>query len=227
MAEELVKENERLALEAIVLEERCRAAERERDALRDRMREGVPKSPVVIEELHQVEDELNTLANLHTANWQLHLKLVLARVLDSILEICINLVGTERALIYMVDEEKRTLVPVRAHNCDDDALTVLPIDGSEIGKAIGSGEVELSDRGDFIAVVPLSVEDRVVAAVVIRSLLAQKNGLQKLDHELFELIRRQGATALYGAYLASVSPRLIEEKEIKKTLARHSFPGTG
>jgi hypothetical protein len=67
-------------------------------------------------------------------------------------------------------------------------------------------------------VVPLSFEQRTVGAVVVHSLLVQKDGLQKLDHELFDLIRRQGATALYGAYLAGVSPLAIDEKSIRKAI---------
>jgi hypothetical protein len=68
-------------------------------------------------------------------------------------------------------------------------------------------------------VVPLSFADRVVGAVVVQSLLVQKPGLQKLDHELFELIQRQGATALYGAYLAGVSPLAVEEEAVRKALS--------
>jgi hypothetical protein len=216
MAEELVKENERLRLRVVELEERYRAAEREAKELRSLSE--FPRSAVDIEEMRAIEQELNTLANLHTANWQLHLQLALSRVLDAIIEICVNLVGTEKALIYMVDEARRLLIPVRMHNCDESQ--VLPIDDTEIGRAVKTGQIEIPGKADFVAVVPLSFEERVVGAVVIKSLLVQKQGLQKLDHELFDLIRRQGATALYGAYLAGVSPLAVEEEAVRKTLSR-------
>ncbi len=216
MAEELVKENERLRMRVIALEEQCRAAEFELEGLRDRTEEVSPRSAAVIEELRSIEEELNTLANLHTANWQLHLQLALARVLDAIVEICVNLVGTDKVSIYMVDEAKRKLIPVRAYNSD---AAVLFVDESDVGNVVKSGAVEVREQGDPVAVVPLSYEERVVGAVVIHHLLVQKNGLQSLDHELFELIKKQGATALYGAYLADVSPRTVDEEAVRKALS--------
>lgn len=215
MADELVKENERLRLRVAELEEQYRAAEQEVKELRSLSE--FPRSAVDIEEMRAVEEELNTLANLHTANWQLHLQLALSRVLDAIIEICVNLVGANGTLIYMVDEKRRLLVPVRKHNCDD--AGVIAVDGSEIAKAVMSGEIETPESGEPVAVVPLSFEERAVGAVVIQSLLVQKKGLERLDHVLFDLIRRQGATALYGAYLAGVSPLAVEEQAIRKALS--------
>ena len=218
MAEELAKENDRLRMRVIALEEQCRAAEFELKAMRDRIEEVSPRGALVIDELRAIEEELNTLANLHTANWQLHLQLALSRVLDAIIEICVNLVGTDKVSIYMVDEAKETLIPVRTYN--NDGANLVRIDESYIGKAVKSGEVDVQEQREPVAVVPLSFEKRVVGAVVVHNLLVQKEGLQRLDHELFELIKRQGATALYGAYLAGVSPRAVDEEAVRKALAR-------
>jgi len=217
MAEELVKENERLRLRVIALEEQCRAAELELKGLRERTAEVSPRSAKVIEELRAIEEELNTLANLHTANWQLHLQLALSRVLDAIIEICVNLVGADKASVYMMDEVKRTLIPVRVYNIDE--ANLVSIDESDVSKAVKSGQIEVREQGEPVAIVPLSFEERVVGAVVIHTLLAQKSGLQTLDHELFELIKSQGATALYGAYLAGVSPRAVDEEAVRKALS--------
>lgn len=217
MAEELAKENDRLRMRVIALEEQCRAAEFELKAMRDRIEEVSPRGALVIDELRAIEEELNTLANLHTANWQLHLQLALSRVLDAIIEICVNLVGADKASVYMMDEVKRTLIPVRVYNIDE--ANLVSIDESDVSKAVKSGQIEVREQGEPVAIVPLSFEERVVGAVVIHTLLAQKSGLQTLDHELFELIKSQGATALYGAYLAGVSPRAVDEEAVRKALS--------
>ncbi len=213
IAEKLIKQNEQLKLQLAAAEERCRAAETERDALRARMGQATAESVSSLEELQTIETELNTLANLHSANWQLHARLDLQQVLNATLEICLNLVGAERVVVYLLDEEQQVLIPVRRHGVSE--VSNLKVDDGTVGNAVRTGEVLVPEQGDCVAVVPFAYEGRVVGAVVISALLPHKAGIEPLDHQLFQLMSRQGATALYGAYLAGVSAHKITEEGVQ------------
>jgi hypothetical protein len=58
------------------------------------------------------------------------------------------------------------------------------------------------------AVIPLSVDDRVVGTIAIFSTLAQKNKFDQVDFELFKLLGQHAAQALV-AELAGVAPKAV------------------
>ena len=66
-------------------------------------------------------------------------------------------------------------------------------------KALESGETRVGDavQGEMIACVPLALDGEVSGAIVIRRPLAHKHTLEQLDFELFDLLARHAATALY------------------------------
>jgi len=218
IAEKLVKQNEQLKLQLAGAEERWRAAERERDALRNRISVTKEESSTSLTELQSIESELNTLANLHSANWQLHARLDLGKVLDAIMEICLNLIGADQVVIYLLDEDQKKLLPVRSHGVA--APSNISIGEGLVGKAAINDVVLIPEDGEHVAIVPFAFENRVVSILAIHHLLPHKDGLTPLDHELFTLMNRQGATALYGAYLAGVSDLKITEDGVRLIQSR-------
>ena len=67
-------------------------------------------------------------------------------------------------------------------------------------------EARLGQRGDLqhpAVVVPLHIASRVVGVLVIWDLLQQKNGLQDVDFELFNLLGGQAGAALQAAKLTA------------------------
>ena len=65
-----------------------------------------------------------------------------------------------------------------------------------------AGETELP-----VVCIPQRVEDRPVGAIVIESLLAQKDGFSALDQELFTLLAGHAATAIFASRLYAASER--------------------
>jgi GAF domain-containing protein len=84
-----------------------------------------------------------------------------------------------------------------------------------LGKAVAATEATCwdvqagADPTQPVVCVPLAVQDRPVGAIVVRSLLQQKGGFTPLDHELFNMLGRHAATAIFAARLYSQSARKL------------------
>jgi hypothetical protein len=214
-AENLLRENEQLRINLAALEARCRGAEEERDRMRSRFADIDAESSHTVQHYQEMEEELNTLANLHVASWQIHSTLELKRIIDAAIEICINLVGAQAVTLYIHDEERRALVPLEAHGV---ALGgPIPVGEGPIGRAVASREVVVGDGGGGpVAVLPMIGPSLVVGVIAIHSLLPQKAALTDLDQQLFRLLSEQAATAFYSAFLAGVASRPMTEVEVRK-----------
>ncbi len=166
-----------------------------------------------------VEEE-ERLTNLYVASWNLHSSLDLREVVTVILEICLNLVGADRTVFYVFDEEAQRLEAVTAHG--QDGVPPAPVDLGEgpVGEAVASARPSINpgDAEGPLAVVPLTASGRPVGAVVVERLLQQKPALSALDLEIFDLLGRQGGLALYGAFLAGATPRKLTVTEFRHRL---------
>jgi nitrate/nitrite-specific signal transduction histidine kinase len=163
----------------------------------------------------EVEQQNTNLANLYVASYQLHGTLDRQKVLDAIKEIVINLIGSEELAIWEVDEEREALQLADSFGIDADAWRTIPLDSQSglVGLVTVTGEpfiaglspVEARGREQGLtACIPLKLDDRVIGAIGIWALLGQKNGLEPVDYELFDLLAMHGATALYCTRLAEV-----------------------
>lgn len=162
-------------------------------------------------------EEEERLANLYVASTQLHGTLDLKEVVQVILEICLNLVGAARSVVYVHDEERSVLVPVAAYG-GDLPEGELALGEGPVGEAVAGGRPRIDDDASPLALVPLTVSGRTVGAVVVHSLLPQKDRLSSLDHALFDMLSRQGAAALYGAYLAAAVSQKIRAGDVRSRL---------
>lgn len=167
----------------------------------------------------EVEEENNNLANLYVASYQLHSTLDPSEVIKVILEIVINLIGAEVFAVYACEQGSDELRPVAS---EGDALAAFPsmrIGEGFVGRSVASGEVELGDPGESggsprdgdepVVSIPLHVEDQPVGAIVIYSLLQQKDGFSALDNELFTLLAGHAATAIFASRLYAQSERKL------------------
>jgi nitrate/nitrite-specific signal transduction histidine kinase len=161
----------------------------------------------------EVEQQNNNLANLYVASYQLHSTLDRGEVLAAIKEIVINLIGSEELAIYERSPDGASLRLVGSFGLDPVAYATVPLGSGIIGHTAVSGDIWLPGRGmnvprtpreaNLTVCVPLKLADEVYGALAVFRLLSQKNGLEAIDYELFDLLAAHAGTALYLARLHS------------------------
>jgi hypothetical protein len=158
--------------------------------------------------VQEVESEFANLANLFVASNQLHSSLSPRGVTRRIKEVLAQLVGAERYAMYLVNAEGEELIPIASEGVAGNELLPVRIAGTRIGDVLRKGSASVADSDpsqgtiqDPPAVIPLSVDDRVVGTIAIFSTLAQKNKFDTVDFELFKLLGQHAAQALVAASL--------------------------
>lgn len=158
--------------------------------------------------VQEVESEFANLANLFVASNQLHSSLSPRGVTRRIKEVLAQLVGAERYAMYLVSPEGEQLVPIASEGVPGHELLPVRINGTRIGDVLKKGSASVADSDPSLgtlqdppAVIPLSVDDRVVGTIAIFSTLAQKNKFDQVDFELFKLLGQHAAQALVAASL--------------------------
>jgi len=158
--------------------------------------------------VQEVESEFANLANLFVASNQLHSSLSPRGVTRRIKEVLAQLVGAERYAMYLVNPEGEQLIPIASEGVPGNQLVPVRIAGTHIGDVLRKGSASVADsdpsQGTFQdppAVIPLTVDDRVVGTIAIFSTLSQKNKFDQVDFELFKLLGQHAAQALIAASL--------------------------
>jgi hypothetical protein len=156
-----------------------------------------------------IEQELNDLANLYVASFQLHSTLKPAHVLQHIKELLAQLVGAERFAVYVLNDEGTHAMPVGSEGILESELVPITIGEGAIGSVCASG-VSSVKQGDPLgegslqsplAVLPMLVDNQTVGVIAIVQLLEQKHAWVQVDQELFHLLGSHAATALLAAHL--------------------------
>jgi transcriptional regulator with GAF, ATPase, and Fis domain len=154
--------------------------------------------------LVEAEEMNSAMMNMYVSSYQLHATLDPDRVVAIVKDVVINLVGAEEFAVLLRDEEGDDLEVVAG----EEHLRRYPRGRAEVqgvlGAVVASGEPfvhaeEGEAREGILAAVPLGSGGRVVGAVVISRLLAQKARLQQSDVELLHLLSSHAATALVNA----------------------------
>lgn len=161
--------------------------------------------------ISKVEHENSNLLNLYIALSQLHSSLVVADVLEVIVEVLLNFVGAEDFAILVLDGDG-TLRPLATHGIDAASVPVFEKGKGVIGGTVTSGQVYCErfvsdERRDVrtqppIVCVPLSAAGHPIGALPIWGFLGQKEGFDDIDHEIFQLMATSAGTALEAARLA-------------------------
>ncbi len=154
----------------------------------------------------EIEQEINDLANLYIANFQLHASFSLRRVVRHLCDMVGQLIGAEAFVIYLVQGNE--VVPIASEHVPPESLSTFALGAGPVGEACLTGirrvrETELSTEraDDPVAVIPLMADGRPVGAAEIVRMLEQKQSWASVDHELFELLAAQAGTALIAAAL--------------------------
>jgi hypothetical protein len=178
--------------------------ERDRLVQRSKRLEGAEQEHVGRQE--KIEAEINDLANLYVAGFQLHASLSPRRVVRHVCDMLGQLVGAEAFVLYLVDESKK-VVPL-AHEGLEEAPGPLDHGVGQVGEAILTMLPIIRERDlhggsleDPVAVIPLTAEGRAVGAISVVRVLEQKDEWANVDHELFQLIGHQAAVAMIAANL--------------------------
>jgi hypothetical protein len=236
--ESLLRENEEQRRELSQTRDdtaRLRAQVASDDAIRDLLRtiEGLERERKDLTErserleatrrLHEgrqaeIEQEVNDLANLYIASYQLHAALSVRRVVRHLRDMCGQLVGALGFVIYLLDEDRLHASPIAWEGVRDEEVGPITVGAGPVGDAIMTGiprireaEGEALTHGtqdDPVAIIPLTVESQPVGAISIVTLLEQKSGWASVDRELLQLIGTQAGVALIAAnqYAGSTSP---------------------
>ncbi|HKP59175.1 MAG TPA: GAF domain-containing protein [Polyangiales bacterium] len=182
--------------------------QQERTGLLNRSDELEKQHEVTRERYSQVEQELNDLASLYVASFQLSATLSVRRVVRHICELLEQLVGAQSFVVYVVSADGKKVLPIGSRG--KDKTKILPVLSAEEGPI---GDVCLTgvprtfspddprDPGDPIALLPLIFDSEVVGVIAVDSLLPHKRSWARVDEELFKLLSAHGATALIAANL--------------------------
>ncbi len=138
-------------------------------------------------------------------------------VLQIILEIAINLIGSEEFGVLLLDEKTNRLEPVASEGIETSELPSIAIGHGIIGGAVKTGEnyfiesMEGYER-DFekpIVCIPLKIKEHVIGVIAIYKLLTQKDEFTNVDYELFTLLAGHAATAVFSSRMYSDSERKL------------------
>ena len=211
----LTREKQRLQTQLEAVRKLIDCDRREHEELRRRLVDVEGQNRTFSERYVEVEKQNNDLANLYVAGYRLHGTLDREEVLMAIQEIVVNLIGCEEFGVYEADAAGDELRLVTSFGLEGDHLRSLSPDSGLIGQAFREGDTivaggaaadRLPGEDHLTACVPLKVDDRVIGVIAIFRLLPQKDeGLEALDHELFELLASQAGVALYATSLHALA----------------------
>ena len=184
----------------------CDVATLELERLRARYEDVEHENETYAEKYHQIETQSSNLSNLYVASYQLHASVERETVLSTIQEIVVNLIGSEEVAIFEFHENAHEFRLASAFGVEQTKLKSFKAGSGPIGQRLLGGEVFVNDHvsggeDKLTACVPLRIGDRVTGAILVFRLLEHKQGLQPVDHELFELLAIHSSTALYCANL--------------------------
>lgn len=165
------------------------------------------RSREAAERFDDLEQRNANLASLYLASYRLHGTVDRREVLDAIQEILSNLVGTEEAAVFELPAGSDELLLISSVGIDPGRYRGLRVGQGRIGAVAATGEAFMAGPGgtcgrslgdpELTACIPLKVAGRVIGVVALFRLLPQKQGIEDLDRELFELLGTHAATALY------------------------------
>ena len=177
----------------------------------------------------EIESELESFANLYVASFQLHMSLRARTVMRNVKELLQQLVGARSQSIYFLDEEGHKLVPIASDGVDLATLPIVPLRDGTVSDPvttviersfltgvphIAEGEAPAAPA----ACIPLQLEERVVGAIVVYSLLEQKKRFVTVDKELFKLLGAHAGATFVGGYLYTQADGRLPTPEALRAL---------
>jgi hypothetical protein len=153
------------------------------------------------------ERELNDLASLYVASFQLSGTLSVSRVIKHMCELMEQLVGGQSFVFYVLTPDGKRAIPVSAQGRLPAPLGPLTLEDGPLADACLTGVARIYEPdapravSEPLVVLPLQFASQVVGMFAVYELLPHKRAWEKVDRELFKLLSVQGATALIAANL--------------------------
>jgi DNA-binding transcriptional MerR regulator len=175
-----------------------------------------------------VERQNSSLLNLYVASQRLHSTLSFRDVIQIVKELIVNLIGSEAFDVCLYDGGSGELQVLAALGTTSKVAQTLEA-SEQTKRSLVSGntvipeETETQPDGQaVVACVPLKLGDKVLGAIIIRELLVQKPGIERIDHELFDLLGEHAVSALCASFLFTRAKVLAEPGNWKQTCAQMS-----
>lgn len=234
LAVELMRDNEQLRVQNLLLERQKLEAEQRLDGSRlgkeneqlkseltlinERMGDMEKKTQKFRRRYEDIEQYNMALSNVYIASSQLHAKLDFTEVVKTAGEILWNLVASPVFAIFLRDEKSGDLQLVGGEGIEGR----FPGDRIHeptgmIADALAEGVslfIDGETSGDPLAVVPLKVEDRgVLGLILVFEIEKHKGALTEMDKELFDLMANQTATAMSSSRVYSETVKKLKSME--------------
>lgn len=188
------------------LEKQIEEAERDREDLTFR--------------LVEAENQLSRLMGLYVATFQLHATLDPSEVQATIAEIAVDLLGAERFLLLLRDQEMGDCEVAYDRGLEEDTSGLYVsrrYKGGDplVDAALDDGILRMGpdEFSEVIAAVPLRVQEAIVGALVITKLFDHKAILRTEDRDLLDLLAAHAASALFAARVYSKTDRKLKTLE--------------
>ncbi len=168
-------------------------------------------------------EELNSsMMSMYVSSFQLHATLDLSEVVRVIEEILVNFIGARGYAILLTDDDGS--FRVATENGLEGRLPTAGIRARGVlAEVLGSQSAYVHTssrpaREGILAAVPLLMGRTVVGALLVFSLLAQKERFLKNDVELFSLLGGHAASAVVSAKLYARADRKVKTLQAMLTL---------
>lgn len=233
LAIELMRDNEQLRVQNLLLEKQKIEAEQrldhsrlgkeneqlraELELLTTRLADLEKKSNKFRNRYEQIEQHNMALSNVYIAANQLHATLDFSEVVKTAEEILWNLIASPSFAIFLRDERTGDLSLVGGQGVEGRFPgDVVHEPAGMMAEVLTEGvSLFVADEtsGDPLACVPLKVEERTVGVIAIFEVEEHKGGLSELDKELFDLLASQTATAMSSSRVYSDTVKKLKSME--------------
>lgn len=178
--------------------------------------------------LVESEHQAGRLMNLYVATYQLHSALDPAEVQTTIAEVATNLLGAKSFVLLLRRESGAGCDVALTEGVAPEGDGLFPEGGVYRGgdpmvdATLADGLLRFGpDSGSpAVTAVPLRVQQAVVGALVILSLLDHRPALRADDRDLLDLLSAHAASALFAADLFAAKERKLHTLESLVQLAR-------
>jgi hypothetical protein len=241
---ELMRDNEQLRVQNLVLERQKIEAEQrldqsrlgkeneqlrnELEVMNQRVAEMEQKSQKFRRRYEDIEQYNMALSNVYIATNRLHSTLDFTAVVKMAEEILWNFVASPSFAIFLRDDKSSDLKLVGGQGIDGRFPSdVLHDPTGMIAECANNGVslfIEDITAAEPLACVPLKIEHRIVGVVAVYRIEEHKGGLSNLDKELFELLANQTATAMTSSRVYSETVKKLKSMESFLSLIKAEYP---
>jgi hypothetical protein len=234
LAVELLRDNEHLRIQNLLLEKQKLEAEQRLDAsrlgkeneqlkseldlLNQRLSQMEASSKKFRRRYEDIEQHNMALSNVYIASTQLHSTLDFTEVVRTANEILWNLVAAPVFAIFLRDDRTGDLMLVGGEGIEGRFPNGKMHEPTQmISDALNEGQslfIDGETKGDPLACIPLRIEDRgIVGIITVYEIEHHKGSLSDLDKELFDLLASQTATAMTSSRVYTETLKKLKSME--------------